>query len=49
MAITISRFERGEHDPHVRTLAKVARGLGMRLLELMGAAGYFGDDEGSEA
>jgi transcriptional regulator with XRE-family HTH domain len=39
--MTISRLERGEHDPHVRTLSRIARGLGVPLLELMRSAGYF--------
>jgi transcriptional regulator with XRE-family HTH domain len=43
--MTISRLERGEHDPHVRTLSRIARGLGVPLLELMGSAGYFENDE----
>lgn len=43
--ITISRLERGERDPHVGTLAKIARGLGVPLLELMSSAGYFEDED----
>ena len=43
--MTISRLERGEHDPHVRTLSQIARGLGVPLLELMRSAGYFENDE----
>jgi XRE family transcriptional regulator of biofilm formation len=43
--MTISRLERGEHDPHVRTLSQIARGLGVSLLELMRSAGYFENDE----
>jgi transcriptional regulator with XRE-family HTH domain len=43
--MTISRLERGEHDPHVRTLSQIARGLGVPLLELMRSAGYFDNDE----
>ena len=43
--MTISRLERGEHDPHVRTLSQIARGLGVPLLELMRSAGYFEKDE----
>jgi len=43
--MTISRLERGEHDPHVRTLSQIARGLGVPLLELMRTAGYFENDE----
>ncbi len=45
--MTISRLERGEHDPHVMTLSKVAMGLGVPLLELMSSAGYF-EDESTE-
>ena len=43
--MTISRLERGEHDPHVRTLSQIARGLGVPLLKLMRWAGYFENDE----
>ena len=43
--MTISRLERGEHDPHVRTLWRRARGLGVPLLELMRSAGYSEDEE----
>ena len=43
--MTISRLERGEHDPHVRTLSQIARGLGVSLLELMRSAGYFENDK----
>ena len=43
--MTISRLERGEHDPHVRTLSQIARGLGVPLLELMRSAGYFENDD----
>jgi transcriptional regulator with XRE-family HTH domain len=48
--MTISRLERGEHDPHVRTLWQIARGLGVPLLELMCSTGYFenDDDTGTE-
>jgi transcriptional regulator with XRE-family HTH domain len=41
--ITISRIERGERDPHVRTLAQIARGLGVPAYELLRSADYFGD------
>lgn len=47
--MTISRLERGEHDPHVATLAKIAKGLDTPLLGLMRSAGYFGDEENQEA
>jgi transcriptional regulator with XRE-family HTH domain len=43
--MTISRLERGEHDPHVRTLWHIARGLGVSLFELMRSTGYFENDE----
>jgi transcriptional regulator with XRE-family HTH domain len=43
--MTISRLERGEHDPHVRTLSQIAKGLGVPLLELMCSAGYFENDD----
>ena len=46
--MTISRTEWGEHDPHIGTLTQIARGLGVPLYELMGSAGYFGDDEDTE-
>jgi transcriptional regulator with XRE-family HTH domain len=46
--ITISRLERGERDPHLGTLARVAKGLGVPPFELLRSAGYFeheGDPE----
>jgi len=43
--ITISRIERGERDPHLTTLLRIARGLDVRLSELLRTAGYFGDEE----
>ena len=43
--ITISRLERGERDPHLGTLARVAKGLGVPPLELLRSAGYFGNDD----
>jgi transcriptional regulator with XRE-family HTH domain len=43
--MTISRLERGEHDPHTRTLWQIARGLGVPLLELMSSAGYSDNDD----
>jgi transcriptional regulator with XRE-family HTH domain len=43
--MTISRLERGEHDPHVRTLSQIAKGLGVPLLKLMRSAGYFENDD----
>ena len=42
--ITISRLERGERDPHLGTLARVARGLGVQPFELLRSAGYFEHD-----
>jgi transcriptional regulator with XRE-family HTH domain len=49
--ITISRLERGERDPHLETLARVAKGLGVQPFELLRSAGYFeheGDPETEE-
>ncbi len=46
--MTISRIERGEHDPHVRTLWRIARALGVPMLELMASAGYAEEDEAGE-
>jgi transcriptional regulator with XRE-family HTH domain len=47
--ITISRIERGERDPHVRTLAQIARGLGVPAYELLRSAGYSkGEDDEAE-
>jgi transcriptional regulator with XRE-family HTH domain len=43
--MTISRIERGEHDPHLRTLKRIADGLEVRLLELMRSAGFFEDED----
>ena len=43
--MTISRIERGEHDPHIKTLARIAKGLGVPLFELMRSAGYFEDED----
>ena len=43
--MTISRLERGEHDPHVRTLWRIARSLGVPFLELMRSAGYAENEE----
>ena len=43
--MTISRIERGEHDPHVRTLARIARALGVSVFHLLRSAGYVGEDE----
>jgi transcriptional regulator with XRE-family HTH domain len=41
--ITISRIERGERDPHVRTLAQIARGLGIPAYELLRSSDYLVD------
>jgi transcriptional regulator with XRE-family HTH domain len=46
--LTISRLERGERDPHLGTLARVARGLGVPPFELLRSAGYFSHDADSE-
>jgi transcriptional regulator with XRE-family HTH domain len=46
--ITISRIERGERDPHVMTLARIARGLGVAPFELLRSARYFEDEESKE-
>jgi transcriptional regulator with XRE-family HTH domain len=43
--MTISRLERGQHDPHMRTLWRIARSLGVPLLELVRSAGYSEDEE----
>src|SRR5215212_6112185 len=44
--ITISRIERGERDPHVRTLAQITRGLGVPAYELLRSVRYFeGEDD----
>ena len=45
--MTISRIERGEHDPHIRTLVRIAGALGVSVIHLMRSAGYLGDDEGT--
>jgi transcriptional regulator with XRE-family HTH domain len=46
--ITISRIERGERDPHVMTLARIARGLGVQPFELLRSVVYFGDEDNTE-
>jgi transcriptional regulator with XRE-family HTH domain len=43
--ITISRIERGERDPHVKTLARIAKGLGVAPFELLLLARYFDDND----
>ncbi len=43
--MTISRLERGEHDPHVRTLWRIAKALDHPVLGLMASAGYAQGDE----
>ncbi len=47
--LTISRLERGERDPHLGTLARVAKGLGVPPFELLRTAGYFSHDTDFEA
>ena len=42
--ITISRLERGERDPHLGTLARIAKGLGVPPFELLRLADYFGHE-----
>lgn len=44
--ITISRIERGERDPHVKTLARIAKGLGVPPFELLRSARYLEDEDG---
>ena len=46
--MTISRIERGEHDPHVRTLVRIARALGVSTISLMLSAGYIEEDDATE-
>ncbi len=43
--MTISRLERGEHDPHMRTLWRIARSLGVPVVELIRSAGYAQNEE----
>ena len=43
--MTISRIERGEHDPHIRTLSRIAKALGVSTISLMRWAGYVEDDD----
>lgn len=47
--ITISRIERGERDPHVKTLARIAKGLGVPAFELLRSARYFEDEDDDTA
>ncbi len=47
-SITISRMERGERDPHLGTLARVAKGLGVPPFELLRSAGYFEHESDAE-
>ncbi len=42
--VTVSRLERGERDPHLGTLMRVAKGLGVPPLELLRLADYFEHD-----
>jgi transcriptional regulator with XRE-family HTH domain len=46
--MTISRIERGEHDPHMKTLARISKALGVSAFGLLRAAGYFEEDHDSE-
>jgi transcriptional regulator with XRE-family HTH domain len=41
--MTVSRIERGEHDPHIKILARIAKALGVSILDLLGSAGYVED------
>jgi DNA-binding XRE family transcriptional regulator len=43
--MTISRIERGEHDPHIKTLARIAAALGVSILDVLRSAGYSEDDD----
>ena len=43
--MTISRIERGEHDPHIKTLARIARALGVSILDVLRSSGYSEDDD----
>jgi transcriptional regulator with XRE-family HTH domain len=43
--MTISRLERGEHDPHMRTLSQIAKGLDVPLFNVMRSAGYFENED----
>jgi transcriptional regulator with XRE-family HTH domain len=45
--MTISRIERGEHDPHIRTLGRITRALGVSPFHLLRSAGYFGGEGAS--
>ena len=47
--MTISRLERGEHDPHMKTLVRITRALDVPLFELMRSAGYFNNDDSDDA
>ncbi len=43
--MTVSRIERGEHDPRIKTLARIAKALalGVSILDVLGSAGYVED------
>jgi transcriptional regulator with XRE-family HTH domain len=41
--MTVSRIERGEHDPQIKTLARIAKALGVSMLDVLGSAGYVED------
>lgn len=46
--MTISRIERGEHDPHIKTLARIARALGVSMLDVLRSSGYSEDEDGDQ-
>ncbi len=41
--MTVSRIERGEHDPHIKILARIAKVLGVSILDVLSSAGYVED------
>ena len=43
--MTISRIERGEHDPHMRTLSRIAKALGVSTISLLRSSGYSEDED----
>lgn len=47
--MTISRIERGEHDPHLTTLWRISKALGVSVFDPLRAAGYSeNEDAGME-
>ena len=38
--MTISRIERGEQNPHIKTLARIAGALGVSILDVLRSSGY---------